>query len=283
VTTGDGSWCVQVDVDADRVDVSSGRLWSAGATSVHEVDLGDGRVRLVAGVPADGLVRLETAVSDLSPVAYKADYDGWLDAWRPFARPVRVGRILIHPSWEESEAQDGDLVVSIDAQQAFGQGNHPTTRLVLAEMARLVEPGATVLDVGCGSGILGVVGAMLGASRVVAVDLESSAVESTRANAARNGVDAVVEVSDSPVEEITGEFDLVLANILPSVLVDLSPTIAARVAPGGAVVLSGLLADQRDRVVAAYESSSAGGGRPLTVRSETELDDWFCLVLTPPP
>lgn len=270
------SWCVQVDLPADDVDEASGLLWASGVTSVQEIDLDGGRCRLVAGVDGEAAAReVRGALGDRwSVAAYVADYDGWLDAWRPFARPVRVGRIVVHPAWEAVDAAPGDVLVAIDAQRAFGQGNHPTTRLVLAALDAVLQPGDRVLDVGCGSGVLGIAAARLGAGAVRAVDIEDEAVAATRANAATNGVADRVEASSTPVEEVRGGFDVVLANILAPVLGELAAVIAARVAPGGALVLSGLLAGQRADVLAAYPG--------FAVTAERELEGWLALTLRRP-
>jgi ribosomal protein L11 methyltransferase len=266
------AWFVQVDVAPDEVDTASGVLWGAGVTGIEEIDLDDGRRRLLAGCDEDGAATVVEALGGRWAVAsYAAAYDGWLDAWRPFAQTVRVGRFVVHPAWEEPDVGPGDVTVAIDAERAFGQGNHPTTRLVVGALDALIEPGHSVLDVGCGSGVLSVVAARTGASRVVAVDIEEAAVAATSANAERNGVGATVEASATPVQEVTGAFDVVVANILAPVLVELAPAVAARVAPGKTLVLSGLLSSQRDEVLAAYPG--------FVVEAETEIDGWLCCTI----
>jgi ribosomal protein L11 methyltransferase len=198
---------------------------------------------------------------------FDADHDGWLDAWRPFARAVHVGRVVVQPPWETVDAVDLHLlVVSIDPGRAFGQGNHPTTRLMLAMLQDLDLGGARVLDVGCGSGVLAVTSVLLGAEQAVGIDIEDEAVRVTVENAERNGVSERVEASTRAVGDLTGVFDVVLANILAPVLIDLAPAIRARVAPGGGVVLSGFREDQRDAVVAAYA--------PLALGDETFAAEW---------
>jgi ribosomal protein L11 methyltransferase len=275
------SRCVQLDVAPDEVDEASGLLWSLGATGIQELVLGPHRVRLVAGVSAESEDRVVSALSARWTVdAFAADYDGWLDAWRPFARPVRAGRVVVHPPWEPppwpdlapATGEEADVVVAIDPGRAFGQGNHVTTRLMLTRLAEVVTAETSVLDVGCGSGVLAVTAALLGSGRVVAIDVEAEAARATRENADRNGVAASVAASTTPLADVEGRFDVVAANILASVLVELAPGLAARVAPGGRLLLSGLLAEQRAQVVAAFAPTMA-------LVAEAEDDGWLRLEL----
>lgn len=264
------SRCVQVDVDVSDLDRVSGLLWEGGVTGVQEIDLGNSRVRLVAGLAADSEGDLASLLgADRSPVFFDADYDGWLDAWRPFARPVRVGRLVVAPPWERVAAGDAEIVVEVDPGRSFGAGNHPTTRLMLELLQEVIQPGSTVLDAGSGSGVLAVVAAVLGAGRVRAVDIEEEALTATRANAVRNRVADRVEVSGVPLEEIREEFDVVLANILAPVLIELAPVLSTAVAEGGSLLLSGMLAEQVADVADAYpgwevvETVTEGGWQAL--------------------
>jgi ribosomal protein L11 methyltransferase len=245
--------CVEVDVGPADVDPASGMLWLAGATAVAERPDGTS-VTLVAGFDDD--TRAEAAIADVGarwPARrVVVDDDSWLDAWKPWARPSRVGRILIVPHWLPTEAPPGVQVVSLDPGRAFGSGSHPSTRLVLRFLDRGPVAGAAVLDVGCGSGVLAVAAALLGADRVVGVDVDPEAVTATRANAARHGVAHAVTASTTPVGEVDGHFDVVVANIGVAVLTELSAGIARRVAPGGRLVLSGLLTGQWRAVVSSY-------------------------------
>jgi ribosomal protein L11 methyltransferase len=285
----DATRCLQVDVDREEVDLVSALLWAAGATAVQEIELRPERLRLVAGIPAASEAGLVRTLFERGwrPDAFDAIHDGWLDAWRPFARPVRAGRVVVYPPWEPPPWPDlvaadpcaeADIVVPIDPGRAFGQGSHATTRLVLTELDRrcAAERPAAVLDVGCGSGVLGVVAAVLGVPRVVAVDIDPEAIDATRANAATNGVSDRLIVSATPLGELPGErFPLVLANILAPVLIELAPAIAARVAPGGALLLSGVQRPQRVRVLDAY-----GRAEPaLELVGEATDGDWCGLWL----
>jgi ribosomal protein L11 methyltransferase len=176
---------------------------------------------------------------------------------------------VIHPAWTDPPpVEPGDLVVEIDPGRVFGHGGHPTTRLLLEDLAERLVGGERVLDVGCGSGVLSVAAALLGAGEVVGIDIDPDAVTVTHENAARNGVE--VTVSTTPLHEIDGRYDLVLANIGADVLIDLAPELQ-RV--GGTLLLSGVLAERAGEVAASYAGTA-------TVR---ELDGWVAIVVSSSP
>jgi len=240
---------VEVDVAAADSELAADALWESGPTAVSETPLDDGRVRLRADVTD------LTALPDSLPWRLvEVDVDADLDAWRAWARPVRVGRhLVVEPAWRPSAASlPGDVVVRIDPGRSFGSGSHPATRLALAALEEHLPVDGRLLDVGCGSGVLAIAGVLLGARAALAVDVDPVAVEVTSANAAANGVGGQVDASTTPVAQIDGGFDAVVANIGVRVLTELCHAIAARVARGGTLVLSGLLAGQADGVASRY-------------------------------
>jgi ribosomal protein L11 methyltransferase len=177
-----------------------------------------------------------------------ADRD-WQRAWRDQFQPLCFGRRLwVVPSWHE--APRDALVITLDPGMAFGTGTHPTTAMCLDWLVRRDLSGCRVLDFGCGSGILALAAARLGARRVVAVDIDPDACEIARENAARNGC-ASIEVMQ-PEALAADEFDVVVANILLKPILLLRDTFRARLADGGALALSGLLTTQAASVLAAY-------------------------------
>lgn len=205
-------------------------------------------------------------------VAEVADED-WGEGWKKEFRPLDVGRVRVRPSWIREAPPPGAVEVVIDPGMAFGTGSHGTTALCLAALSDVLaaRPGATVLDVGTGSGLLAIAARKLGASRVAANDVDPKAVEVARENAAANGV--ALEIVEAPLAAIAGTFDVVVANILANTLVELAPDIAAKLAPGGVVLLSGLLHPQEDEVRRAYEALG------LAPRPGARQAEWSLLAL----
>ena len=182
----------------------------------------------------------------------RLDEQNWAETWKLHFQPLRVGENLwVLPPWEK--APPGSIAVVIEPGMAFGTGGHATTALCLEGLveALATRNGAAVLDVGCGSGILGIAARKLGAGRVVMVDNDPIAVAVAKENAEKNGVPEL-ETSGTPVQEIAERFPIVVANILAVTLIDLAEPIAARVDAAGELLLSGILADQAQEVADAY-------------------------------
>ncbi len=186
--------------------------------------------------------------------------------------PIRVSeRLWIVPSWHAAPDPAAVNLV-LDPGMAFGTGSHATTRLCLEWLERNVRSGCSVLDYGCGSGILAIAAARLGAGNVAGVDIDPLAVEAARANAERNGVMATFHDSAQPV---TGAYDLVVANILSNPLRLLAPAICAHVRRGGRLALSGILREQADEIMTIY-------GQWLPMQVADFREDWVCLAGTKP-
>ena len=192
----------------------------------------------------------------------------WVQLTQSQFDPIRVSeRLWIVPSWHETP-DPAAVNLILDPGMAFGTGSHPTTRLCLEWLERNVSPGCRLLDYGCGSGILAIAAARLGAGSVAGVDIDPQAVEAARANAERNGVTALFADSAQPV---AGEYDLVVANILSNPLRVLAPAICAHVRSGGRLALSGILREQADEIIAIYAQ-----WLPMQVADVRE--DWVCLA-----
>lgn len=206
----------------------------------------------------------EVPAYELSEVAEQ----NWVQLTQSQFDPIRVsGRLWIVPSWHEIPDPEAISLI-LDPGMAFGTGSHPTTRLCLEWLEKTVSPGVSLLDYGCGSGILAIAAARLGAAKVAGVDIDPQAVIAARANAETNGVTALFADSAAPV---SGEYDLVVANILSNPLRVLAPAICAHVRPdGGRLALSGILAEQAEEIIDFY--------RPwLTLEIADTRDGWVCL------
>ena len=203
----------------------------------------------------------------------------WANAWKEHFQVHRIGeRVVIRPPWREFEPQENDIEVVLDPGMAFGTGLHPSTRLSMLGTEDVVQEGDTVLDVGTGSGILAIAAAKLGATKVDTVDVETVAVKATAENAEANGVSDKIAVELGSVgegEPFWGEqYDVVLANIISRILIELSEAIVAHTKPGGKMVLAGIIETREQDVIDAYE---AAGARLINRRF---AEDWVSLVLT---
>jgi ribosomal protein L11 methyltransferase len=208
----------------------------------------------------------------------------WRDAWKRYFHVTRISpRIVVVPSWETYEPTATDVVIALDPGMAFGTGTHASTRLVLEELDRLAaeRPApARVLDVGAGSGILAIAAVKLWpAATVVAVDNDPIAVAACAENAGVNAVGDRIASAATPVGDVDGQFDLVLANIQAHVLRELLPGIAPRVAPGGTLVMSGLLSPQAEAVAEDY---AAVGFKVEAIRPSAADPAWSSAVLRRP-
>jgi len=216
-------------------------------------------------------------------VSYIREED-WANTWKEHFKPSRIGtRLVIKPTWEDFAANVGDIIIELDPGMAFGTGTHPTTRLCLESMERIFfrdppyddgkgAPPAEILDVGTGSGVLSIASAKLGASRVIALDIDPAAVAIAEQNLVQNRVERSVKASTEPLSTVTGRFDIVLANILAEELVRLARELVDRVRPGGFLILSGILTEKEELVCKGFAPF------PLTLREITRDAEWSCLT-----
>lgn len=267
-----------VTVPGTEAELASDTLWALGVLAIEERDPGSGT--------EDHFVELWTSLGeDVDEVARAAEAfparwrwrlvevdESVADNWRAHARPSWVtDALVVVPSWVHFDPPEGATVVWIDPGETFGMADHPTTVLTARGLLGALRPDATVLDVGCGSGVLSVIAALHGASYVRAVDIHPAAVPVTRANAEANGVAGPIDVDLGGLESIDGPFDVVVANILAPALIDLAPELVRLVATDGTLIISGILTTRHDHVVAALA--------PLVVVERHEHDGWCALVM----
>lgn len=235
------------------------------------------RVHVLLDVAIDPAALLQSAaaacalpVPAIESIRAVEDAD-WVRLTQAQFPPVRVSeRLWIVPTWH-APPDPLAIAIRLDPGAAFGTGTHPTTRLCLRWLDAELRPGARVLDYGCGSGILAIAAARLGAAQVIGTDLDPQALATARANSASNAVGADYTAPDRLP---AGSFDVVLANILSNPLKILAPALLARVAPGGSLVLSGILERQAPELIDVYAAADANV--PLSVWGVDE--GWVCLA-----
>jgi ribosomal protein L11 methyltransferase len=241
-----------LETEPRHAEALSDALLEAGALAVSIDDPEGARCRLRALLEAgaDPAQLVSSVFEQLPPYAVEQIQDtDWVRASQAQFAPLRVGaRLWVGPTWHEPPG-DAVAVVRLDPGLAFGTGSHPSTRLVLAFIEKYIKGGESVLDYGCGSGILAIAAAKLGAARVAAVDIDPQAVETAAANIRANA--AKIETA-APEHLAPAPYDMVLANILSRPLIMLAPLLAARVRRGGCIALSGILESQAAEVMDAY-------------------------------
>lgn len=204
--------------------------------------------------------------------------EDWANAWKEYYHVTLIGRrLVIRPSWRDYTPKPEEVVLTLDPGMAFGTGLHPTTRMCLEQVEQRTQPGMKVLDVGTGSGILSIAAVKLGASSAYAIDNSSVAVESAIENAAMNGLSDRIKVvlgvlDDAEAQRMAGQYDFVLANIIAQVIGAIAPQLAETVAPGGILVVSGIIEARR---ADAEDPLRATG---LELIEQVMIDDWLALV-----
>lgn len=244
---------LSLELDRAAAEAFSNALLDAGAQSVavETPDAARPRVTALVALEEDStmLVAEASRAAGIAPPRFsieKLDDEDWVRASQAQFVPSAIGeRLWIGPSWHE--APPGRMAVRIEPGLAFGTGSHATTKLLLLYLERTIRGGERVLDYGCGSGILAIAAAKLGAARVDCVDVDPEAVETAIANARSNGVQVNAALADALP---AADYDLVVSNILAQPLIILAPLFAAR---GPRIALSGILEEQADEVIRAYE------------------------------
>ena len=281
------SWALVLVAPPEDLEIRAAQLFDQGALGVELQEPG---MALMPGTPPlpEGCGRAIAHFASAEDASESARLFGaeppvevperdWSVAWRTHHRPMQVGpRSWVHPPWEKP-ARPG-VAVAIDPGMAFGTGSHPTTALCLERCDELLSrfPGADLLDVGTGSGVIALLAKMLGAGRVVGTENDPVSLEAARQGAALNGIDGVDWVLAEDPAAVPGRFKIVIANILLNTLEELAPAIAGKVADGGRLVLSGLLAAQGDAAERAYV---AQGLRPV---ARKEREGWLRVELSRP-
>lgn len=201
--------------------------------------------------------------------------EDWATAWKQYYHPVKVSeRFTVVPTWEEYEPKSSDeLIIELDPGMAFGTGTHPTTVMCLQALEKVVKQNDTVIDVGTGSGVLSIASALLGASKVHALDLDIVAVKSAQENVALNKVDHIVEVTQGNLlESVKEQADVVVANILAEIIMTFTDDAYSIVKPGGTFITSGIIGAKKEDVKSALEKSG------FTIEEVLMMEDWVSII-----
>lgn len=268
-----------VVVPVHDAELASDELWGLGVVAIEERTLDE----------QPDVVELWTSLGDdvdLDELRARGWPNHWTarlvsvdetvaDTWREFARVIEIEPdLFVRPRWVPFDAPGDAIVVHIEPGSTFGMGDHPTTVLSTRALRRVVTPGVTVLDVGCGSGVLAIAACRFGAARAVGIDISPAAVPTTIDNARANAVDERITVSTDPLAQVVADgdtFDVVVANILAPTLVALADDLRASLRPGGTLIISGILADAHQHVLDALA--------PLRVVGTDSLDGWVAVTL----
>lgn len=213
-------------------------------------------------------------------ISFKIETDGcseedWADKWKAFFKPTPVGeRLFVRPVWIDDYDSGDRVVLNIEPGAAFGTGTHETTRLCLETLDKIIKEGDTVLDIGCGSGILAIASMLLGASEGFGVDIDPLAVKTAAENGKMNGLDEpeLQFVCGDLADKVTKKYDVVVANIVADIIILFSTQVRAFMKQGAKFVASGIIDSRADEVVSALQNAG------LVVKERIEENGWVCLV-----
>ncbi len=213
-------------------------------------------------------------VGELSVDVKVVDGDKWREEWKKNFKPIHLNNIVIVPAWMEYEVSEGEISVIMESNMAFGTGEHETTSMCVEYLAQYVKGAETVLDVGCGSGILGICASKLGAKEVIMTDIDECAIVATERNMQVNGVTNGKVLLKNLLDDNTVKGDIIVCNIMAEVLIYFAPYIGNNLKEKGVIILSGILTDRMDKVIKAYEDNG------FKLVDKKVKGEWSALVLT---
>lgn len=211
-------------------------------------------------------------VGSLETVKREVEGDEWLERWKEHFKPIKIGKVVICPEWITYNAKDGEIVTKIDSNMAFGTGEHETTAMCISLLQEFLQKDKSVIDVGCGSGILGITAIKLGAKDVLMTDIDEYAVEATKHNSKINGVTANVLLKNLLDDETT-KGDIILANIMAETLIYFADYIGGNLYENGVIILSGILLTKKRAVISAYEKNG------FKLVKDLDKGEWSALAM----
>ena len=280
---GVSGFVVESEEDFRRFLENNRQYWDYVDEELQDRFRGVSRVKFYLSDDEDGLAVLHTVLGRFPAIRHRAvDDSDWENNWRDYYRPIEVGRrLVVVPEWEETP-ESGRLPLRLDPGLTFGTGSHATTRLCLQALEDWAGPRKRVLDLGCGSGILGIGALILGCDSCLGVDVDPKSPDVAAENAALNGLHgdrirflAGDLLADASLRRHIGTgYDIVLANIVADVIIPLSFQVQALLAPGGVYITSGIIEGRQDEVRHAIEECG------FRILAHTNEDDWHCFTAT---
>lgn len=222
-----------------------------------------------------GLGKISTYLPILDKIAEIniVDDKDWANEWKKFFKPVSITKnITIKPTWEQYTESKGEIVIEIDPGMAFGTGTHETTRLCAQLLESYVKENESVIDVGCGTGILSIIASKLGAFKVTAVDIDEAAVKASKENVKINSVDRNIEVLKGELKTVKGKANIIVANILADIIIELIPDLIKHTYSGSKVIVSGIIDKRMNDVLKAYKDAGL-----ILVETQT-MGEWAAFV-----
>lgn len=271
---------IRLELSGFNRDILSTVLFREGCSGIEEYSENVWLVSFRNVLSSESFAHLLARLRQLNP-ALQPDrvlmstypVEDWNADWKKHFKPLKAGqRIWVAPPWEQPELQPGELLVLIEPQMAFGTGSHETTQLMIESLEKHLRPQMSVLDAGCGSGILAILAKMLGAGVVFGFDIEPEAIENARHNAELNRVRRIEFRTGDQSVIPEQQFDLVLANINRQVLLEMLPVLTGRLAENGVLVLSGILIGDEKTMREALTPS-------FVVVDKLQKGEWLALVI----
>jgi ribosomal protein L11 methyltransferase len=214
------------------------------------------------------------SVGELSILVNEIDGDKWREDWKKYFKPIHLGKIVIVPGWIEYQKKEDEIVVIMDSNMAFGTGEHETTSMCVEFLGKYIKGEETVLDVGCGSGILGICASKLGAKEVIMTDIDECAIVASEHNMTVNNIKNGTVLLKNLLDDNSVKGEVIVCNIMAEVLIAFAPYIGNNLKEKGVIILSGILVDRMDKVISAYENNG------FTLLEKNIKGEWSALVFT---
>lgn len=278
---GIGAKALEIKDDNDLIDLSNRKEdWDFFGIDLEGINLDKVNIKSYFSEEEDIdriLIFLKENIEEknLGSISTKEiDDEDYLNNWKKYFKPFKIGEnIIIKPSWEDYQEKEKDIVIDIDPGMAFGTGTHETTSLCIEALEKYIKKGDRVFDIGCGSGILSIVSAKLGAEKIVAIDLDPACVRISKENISKNNLEDKVEIKHGDLMEVLeGKADVIVANIIAEVILMITDDISDYLKKDGIFISSGIILDKKDQVIEALEKNN------FKIEEEKIQGEWVSII-----